>query len=135
MIDKEEVIKAAGFVLPPAMSILSSFLMLKYDKPTSNKDIVHRMAAASVSSFTLGVFVCTYIYSSTSLFDIAGNMGAEFYGSRIAGIMTLFCSIVWFCGLFGWALYSGIVKWVRKNSGSVIERALNKASGNEKKSD
>jgi len=134
MIDKEEVIKVAGFVLPPAMAVFSSFLMLKYDSPSNNKDIVHRLAAASFSAFTLGVFVCVYLYGNTEVFSIAGRMGLEFFNQSIVGVIVLVCSVVWFCGLFGWVVFSGIAKWIKKNGESVIERALNKATKNEEKS-
>ena len=134
MLDKDEALKIAGLAIPPTMSILSSVLMLKYDKPVNNKEIVHRIFAAAMSTFIIGIAAMIYISNHTSWLDESVAMTERLYNMPKLGEYMLTASVFSFSGLFGWGFFSGVTKWMRKNGDTVIERALNKATKNEEKS-
>ena len=135
MIDKEEVLKIASLAIPPAASIFSGVLMLNWSPPKNTRDLVNRLMASFLSSFTIGTSVLIYLTKHTSVLTDAGIMSSAVFGEPNIGKILVSGSVFAVTGLVGWAIVSGAAKWLNKHGDSVIERALNKASGNEKKSD
>jgi hypothetical protein len=91
--------------------------------------------ASFLSSFTLGTSVLIYLTKHTSVLNDAGVMSGAVFDEPNIGKILVSGSVFAITGLLGWAIVSGSAKWLTKHGDTVIERALNKASGNEKKSD
>lgn len=134
MIDKEETIKAATFLMPSLASITGVLLMLKHFPARDSKDLAHRATAACITSLLLGFVVLTAIAKTSIKVDVQ-SMALEMFGDADFGLLILHFCVFTLSGLVGWVVFSGFAAWVSKNGESVIERALNKATNNEKKSD